>query len=496
MAKPITQTDIEIMQRWQKSPRAFIKDIWGLVPEHDNSKFVKGKHITRQQDLILQAVENALVGKGSRRISVRSGHGIGKSTCLSWLVLWFLCCFLDAQVPCTAPTSEQMHDVLWKELARWIDKMPPWLKEKFEWSSSYIRVLERPETWFSRAKTARKEAPEALAGVHGDHVMMVVDEASGVPEEIFNTAEGALTNENVLLIIISNPTRLNGYFYDSHHVDKENWQTLAFNSEKSPIVDRSYVDRISSKHGLGSDEYRIRVLGQFPKTDMIDDKGYVPLLLPGSIHFTEDKRFLKRKRLGVDPSGQGSDVTAWVLRDGYKAMIVGEQKISDPRKIAMHTLTLMSHLKIAPEDVIIDNFGSGADVAKYIALNGFEVFTINVGDHLEEPEEGTLAAKEAETDSEFINVRAKSFWDMRRWIMAGNELIADPRWEELFNLRYRREGNNKIKIMGKLEMKKNGIKSPNFADALMLTFVQGELQVKPTKVFTSPSTQNNIYDPI
>ena len=108
-----------------------------------------------------------------------------------------------------------MYDVLWKELVKWLKLMPEQIQGLYEWSNTYIRVKERPETWFARAKTARKEAPEALAGVHGDYVMFVIDEASGVPEEIFNTAEGALTSSDILVIMISNPTRLIGYFYEA-----------------------------------------------------------------------------------------------------------------------------------------------------------------------------------------------------------------------------------------------------------------------------------------
>lgn len=98
-----------------------------------------------------------------RRISIRAGHGIGKSTAFAWLIIWFLFSFYNAQVPCTAPTSDQMHDVLWKEVKKWLDIMPDDFSRLFDWSNGYIRIVESPETWFARAKTARKESPEALA---------------------------------------------------------------------------------------------------------------------------------------------------------------------------------------------------------------------------------------------------------------------------------------------------------------------------------------------
>ena len=189
-----------LLKIWQISPKAFIEDVWKLTVQRDNTKFVKGKNITWQQDDILEAIEKAVNNKALKRIAVKSGHGIGKSTTLAWIILWFLFTHPDAQIPCTAPTENQMYDVLWKEISKWLKLMPQEIQEMYEWSNTYIRIRERPETWFARAKTARKEAPEALAGVHGDWVLFVIDEASGVPEEIFNTAEGALTNKDILVI--------------------------------------------------------------------------------------------------------------------------------------------------------------------------------------------------------------------------------------------------------------------------------------------------------
>ncbi len=81
--------------------------------------------ITWQQAEIVYAVERAITGRGKKKISISSGHGIGKSTILAMLLLWFLFAFMDCKVPCTAPTQSQMYDVLWAEIQKWILKMPP-----------------------------------------------------------------------------------------------------------------------------------------------------------------------------------------------------------------------------------------------------------------------------------------------------------------------------------------------------------------------------------
>jgi len=481
--------DVQLFKAFQKSPLILIEKIWNLTPqavkpeyqekvselilktwdEWEEAKtqftpdwfepFQKGKNLTWQQWLILLSIEKALAGQAKRRISIESGHGTGKSATLSWLLLWFLFCFKDAQIPCTAPTSTQIHDILWKEVAIWLGKMPKEIKEKYEWTNNYVKVKESPETWFARAATGNKENPEALAGVHGDFVMYLVDEASGVPDAIFNTAEGALTGETFLFIMISNHTRLLGYFHDSHNTDRKNWQTLSLDSRQSPIVEPGFVERIRDKHGEESDEFRIRVAGKAPKEDAIDDQGYVPLFTEADLHYAEDDPFVGVLRLGVDPSGEGSDETIWVVRDTFKAKIVAKERISNPKSIAQKTITLMEYYHIPQNQVWVDNFGEGANVALEIAAASQNfVNGINVND-------------EAEDKERYINKRAEAFWRLRQWLRTGGDLVRDDHWKQLLTLKYRRELSGKLKIMGKREMQKLGIKSPDAADALMLTFV-------------------------
>ncbi len=164
-----------------------------------------------------------------------------------------------------------MEDVLWTEIAVWLDKMPESIKDQYERSSDYIRMKDSPDYWWARAKTAKKDNPEALAGLHADDVCILVDEASGVDDIIYTKAEGAMTSGSTLMVMISNPTRLIGYFYDSHHSDRKNWLCLQFNGLDSPVV-KDLAERAKEKYGEDSDEFRYMVLGEFPKSDGVDDK--------------------------------------------------------------------------------------------------------------------------------------------------------------------------------------------------------------------------------
>jgi hypothetical protein len=474
----------DLLKGWQLDPFDFIYDMWGLVPqplkpEHEDKRwsadasifepawfeeFEKGKHLTWQQFLLIRAIKRAINKEDKLRISVESGHGTGKSATLAMLMIWFLMCFENAQIPCTAPTQHQLHDVLWKEVKVWMDRMPEKWRDTLEWQAGYIRIKGYPETWFARARTARKEAPEALAGVHGEHVLFLIDEASGVPEEVFDTAEGALTGENVIVVMISNHTRVLGYFHNSHTGDRKSWQTLTFNSEDSPIVEGSFVQRILDKSDgdKNSDEYRIRVLGVAPRAELADEQGYVPLIIVDKVTFGIDPeyKFVGSVKLGVDPSGEGKDYTSWVVRDNFKGKVVAREKTSTGKTIALKTITLMDYYEVDDENVYVDSFGEGVDTIRELALAGKAVNAINVG-------------HQPIDQKAFLNIRAESYWAVRQWLYSGAELLEGKWKEQLPAIKYRRELSGKMSIMPKKSMRKQGIDSPDDLDALMLTFTQG-----------------------
>lgn len=486
----VPQKEIDIIRRMYFDPIYFVEHMFNLKPV--KNVFMKGKNITPQQLEILEAMKNAVNNNGKRRISVRSGHGVGKSATMSWILLWFLFTRKDAQIACTAPTTSQMHDVLWKECAKWIQRMPSELQSVYEWTTNYIRIVDNPKVWFARAKTGRKESPEALAGVHGDHVLFLCDEASGIPDEVFNTAEWALTDRNSFVVMISNPTRLEWYFYDSFHSDSDYRENLHFSSEDSPIVDKSYVQRIVDKHGVESDEYKIRVLGDFPDADMMDDGGWVRLIDPDKLHFTFNSNAgIWPKVLGVDPAGEWKDETLWVVRTNDKAQVVAREKISNPKGIAQKTATLAVELDIPGERIIYDNFGVWANVGIELAMMGTRARGINVG--------------KKEPSDRYINLRARLSWDLREWLYKWWQLVNKSKRDDLKMMRYKRALSGLLQMMSKKELRKNFGRSPDTFDALMLTFmcdidtrkIENRQKRKQRRVFYDPVTMELQYvDPL
>lgn len=194
--------------------------------------------------------------------SVRSGHGIGKSAVESWLAIWFLTTRPFPKIPCTAPTQHQLWDILWAEIAKWLRSNPA-LSQELIWTKEKVYMRGHPEEWFAVGRTASK--PDALQGFHAEHVLYIIDEASGVRDEIFEPVLGALSTEGAKLVMCGNPTKITGFFYDSHHKSRELYNAMHIDGRDSSRVDQQFIDTIIDMFGEDSDVFRVRVAGEFPK---------------------------------------------------------------------------------------------------------------------------------------------------------------------------------------------------------------------------------------
>jgi len=235
---------------WRNHPELYARQRLGLNP-------------TWQQRNLLKAI-----AEPEARVSVRSGHGTGKSTAMACAIWWKLECFDFAKVPCTAPSAGQLRDILWSELAKWFREsivtskaagIPPdwWLSNLFEITQDKIFAKGAPKEWFAVARTSRPETPDALQGFHASNIkisddglsivenhdsatrgqiMFVIDEAAGVADIVFEVAEGALASPNSSLLMGGNPTRGTGYFANSHKHNRGDFTCLHFKSSDSPLV--------------------------------------------------------------------------------------------------------------------------------------------------------------------------------------------------------------------------------------------------------------------
>ena len=223
-------------------PVEFVEDIIGAKPDAAQAK-------------ILQSVAD------NQMTSVRSGHGVGKSTVEAWAVIWFMLTRPFPKIPCTAPTQHQLFDILWAEISKWL-RHSQGLSSALIWTKEKLYLKDHPEEWFAVGRTA--STADALQGFHAEHLLYIIDEAPGVSDKIFEPVLGSLSTPNAKLLMCGNPSQLSGFFYDSHHKNRANYQTFHIDGRSSSRVSPEFVQAIIQMYGEDSDVFRVRVAGEFP----------------------------------------------------------------------------------------------------------------------------------------------------------------------------------------------------------------------------------------
>lgn len=212
--------------------------------------------------------------------------------------------------------------------------------------------------------------------------------------------------------------------------------------------------------------FGVQYENKFPMADDIDSKGWTPLLLEDDIERAmvnagEDIKHVGEKRIGNDVARGGNDKTAWIMRSMNYAEILAESKQDNLTEIAAQTLLFANENKVRFEEVFIDDIGVGGGAVDPLHYQNKHVKGINV----------SMTALDV---SKFSNVRAEAYWRLREWIKKGGRLSRDDRWWELTKMKYKPDSKGRLRIMGKDEMRAQGIESPNVADGLMLTFARKE----------------------
>lgn len=402
------------------------------------------------------------------RVSIRSGHGTGKSAFMAWCVLWFVVCYFPCKVPCTAPTSHQLNDVLWAEIAKWFRKLQdriPELAAEYEWSSERFYAKAYPNESFAVARTSRPEKPEALQGFHSENILFLIDEASGVPEQVFQVAEGALSTEGTFVVMAANPTREDGYFYESHHKMRSRWSALHWDGEESPMVSKTYIEDMRLKYGVDSPIYQVRVKGNFATAA----DGVIPLSLCLAAKDREVSVLEKAPIIwGLDVARFGSDSTSLAKRKGNTQLEPTKEWFG---KDTMQTAGMIKNEydsttdKMKPVAINVDVIGIGAGVVDRLKEQGLPINGVNV-------------AESASISEQYARLRDELWFKGREWLEAKDCKLAEDEQliAELTTAKYSILSNGKIKVEGKEEMKKRGVSSPNRADAWLLTFAPGSVK--------------------
>lgn len=438
-----------------EGPVLCVRDVWGANPDP-------------WQERVLRAY-----GRGERRISIRSCHGPGKTAVAAWIINHQLLTRYPQKTVATAPTSAQLFDGLFSEVVFWHKKLPEPLQMLFEVKSDRVELRAAKEASFFSARTARAETPEALQGIHSDHVLLVVDEASGVPEQIFQAGQGSMSGETATTLLLSNPTRTTGYFSRTHNDLRDEWVTEHVSYKDSTRVSADFVRGLIRTWGEDSDEFRVRALGEFPKADL-------NTLIPAEFVDSARERDVvvpanALEVWGLDVARFGDDWNALVRRNKLAVMPTVEKwsgidLMQTAGRVKAAYDACPSHQR--PEEILVDEIGLGAGVVDRLM-------------ELKLPVRGINVSETAAMTDKYRNLRTELWFKAREWLGSKNHrlpkveccgkpgkdrCVHDELADELKGPRYGYTSTGKMLVEPKADMKRRGLKSPNIADALMLTF--------------------------
>ena len=409
---------------------------------------------------------------GERRMAIPACHGPGKTALAAWLSNYQLDCVYPQLTAATAPSKGQMEDALLKEVFLWFKRRPAALQGLFDTKTYRISFREDPEASFFTAATARAEKPEALQGKHtgdGGKLLLIVDEASGVDEAVFRSGRGSMSQVNATTLMLSNPTRSTGYFFNACNSDR--WFVRRVSHEDSPRVSQEFVDEVAEEEGEDSDEFRIRCLGMFPKTDSdtVISWELVDTAQNRDIEVPEGMRTI----WGLDVARFGDDRNVLVERS---AVHVSDEIDHWTGKDLMQTVGKVKSKwdkrmpNDRPSEIFVDVIGLGAGVVDRLRELGLPATGVNV-------------SETASANDEYFKVRDELWFACRDWLRTGASKLPKPKEDsdrrtdpvrilarELTQPKYDfRSGGQRV-VEPKSETKKRLKRSPDFADALCLTF--------------------------
>ena len=408
------------------------------------------------------------------KFAMTSGRGPGKSAFVAMLTLWYMSCVLGGTAILSANNDTQLTGKTFGEVGKWRTlclsgywfDMTQKKVTPMPWFSQELKKHKKLDDkyYYAEGVLWNEDNPDAFAGAHNDNGMLLIfDEASGIPQSIWNVSEGFFTEPSVyrFWLAFSNPRRNTGAFFECFHAHREYWQTRKIDSREVEGLDRGPLDEIIEKYGEDSDIARVEVKGDFPSQGdkQFISRGTVADAACRDLYENPHDRRNERSAplvIGCDPARYGDDSTVIRFRQGRDARSIPpiELKGADNMKVAN---TLAEWIdKIDPDGVFIDA-GSGAGIIDRLREMGYKVYEVGFGTASDAPE--------------FADHRTELWARMRDWLKGaaidGNRKLCD----DLCAPEYEFVGReDKIKLESKEKMRKRGLPSPDHADALAVTF--------------------------
>jgi hypothetical protein len=409
---------------------------------------------------------NGKVDFDTARLAIASGRGIGKSALVSWLTIWMLSSRIGSTTIVSANSEAQLRSVTWAEITKWLAMslnshwfeiaatriMPAkWLTELVE------RDLKKgTRYWSVEGRLWSEENPDAYAGVHNfDGVMLIFDEASGIPDSIWSVSDGFFTENTPhrFHLAFSNPRRNTGYFYETFHSKRAFWQTRVIDARDVEGTDKNLYQRIIDEYGPDSYQASVEVYGNFPSEG--DDQFIGSTLVDDAMKRTPAKDATAPIVIGVDPARFGADATVIAVRQGRDILELRRHRGADTMEVAGHVIDAIEEFK--PALVCIDEGGLGAGVVDRLKEQRYKIRGVNFGN-------------KAKNQTMWGNKRAEMWGAMRDWLKTGH--IPTDRFlkTDLISPRTKPDSKGTLFLESKKDMKARGLASPDAADAIAVTF--------------------------
>lgn len=422
------------------------------------------------------------------RYAVKSGHGIGKSAGVAFITWWLANTHPYCVGTITANTLVQLKTKTWPELTKWYEKMIT--KDWFEiQNSSQNRTIFRKghkDTWHIDAQSSAKENAEAFAGQHNasSTSFYIFDEASGLPDEVWEVAEGGMTDGEPYMFAFGNPTRNYGHFREIWRRYRNQWHRQSIDSRDVQITNKEKLKDDIATHGLDSDFARVRILGDFPNSSA-DQK--IPLDILNAA-FERDTSWLPgdAKVMSLDVARGGEDNCVFAFRHGqhgssFKRQIFPGSDYRDSMKLVAKAQYLYNQFK--PDYFFIDSTGVGGPVADRLNQLGFPAIPINFAS--------------ASPDPHFANMRAYMADRFLQWLKAGGCLPYNEDLEiECGAVLYTYDAKNREILISKDKIKSEiGVSTDCFDAEMLLHAMPTPPKVHESQYNNESITSNQAYDP-
>jgi hypothetical protein len=400
------------------------------------------------------------------RMATASGRGIGKSALVSWLTIWMLSTRIGSTTIVSANSEAQLRSVTWAEITKWLAMslnshwfeiaatriMPAkWMTELVE------RDLKKgTRYWSVEGRLWSEENPDAYAGVHNfDGVMLIFDEASGIPDSIWSVSDGFFTENTPhrFHLAFSNPRRNTGYFYETFHSKRAFWSTRVIDARDVEGTDKNLYQRIIDEYGPDSYQASVEVYGNFPSEG--DDQFIGSNLVDDAMKRPAAKDTSAPIVIGVDPARFGADATVIAIRQGRDILELRRHRGADTMEVAGHVIDAIEQFQ--PALVCIDEGGLGAGVVDRLKEQRYKIRGVNFGN-------------KAKNQTMWGNKRAEMWGAMRDWLRTGH--IPTDRFlkTDLISPKTKPDSRGTLFLESKKDMKSRGLASPDAADAIAVTF--------------------------